>query len=197
MPVEIDETQLASLQNTAKIVQGMLKNPKTRLKVLEAYKENNPDAPVPEIDAAAPIMDRVGNLEKTVIDFIKQEREDREKERTETRLQEIRAQAAAGRQMLTERGYTAEGIQKIEEFRDQKGLVDYNDAIRLWEIDNPPPAVAEPGWGMNLFDIMHSDPAVENDFNKRLHESLGQDDAAVDRMARQAIQEIRGAGSRR
>ena len=30
MPVEVDETQLASLQNTAKIVQGLLKDAKRK-----------------------------------------------------------------------------------------------------------------------------------------------------------------------
>jgi hypothetical protein len=45
--------------------------------------------------------------------------------------------------------------------------------------------------------MMHNDVSVENDFNKRLHDSLGQDDSAVDRMARQAISDLRGAGARR
>jgi hypothetical protein len=197
MPVEIDETQLASLQNTAKIVQGMLKNPNTRRKVLEAYKEYDPNAAVPELDVNEPVVKRMNDLESAVIEFMKKEREDREKERTESRLNEIRSQAEAGRRMLKERGYTEEGIKKIEEFRDTKGLVDYNDAIRLWEFDNPPPQVAEPASGMNFFDMIHNDPAVENDFNKRLYDSAGQDDSAVDRMARQAIQELRGAGPRR
>lgn len=197
MPVEIDETQLASLQNTAKAVQSLLKNPKTRLKVLEAYKENFPEAPVPELDAARPVMGRIENLEKAVIDFMKNERESREQERTEARLAEIRAQAEQGRQMLRSRGYNDDGIKKLEEFRDQKGLVDYNDAIRLYELDFPPAQVAEPSSGMNLFDIMHNDRSSDDEFNKRLHESLGQDDSVVDRMARQAIQEMRGASARR
>lgn len=197
MPVEIDETQLASLQNTAKIVQGLLKNPNTRRKVLEAYKEYDPQAAIPELDVTEPVVKRMNDLEGAVIEFMKKEREDREKERTEARLEQIRAEADRGRRMLAERGYTAEGISKLEEFRNQKGLVDYNDAVRLFELDNPPPAVAEPASGMNFFDMMHNDVSVESDFNKRLHDSLGQDDSAVDRMARQAIADMRGAASRR
>jgi hypothetical protein len=197
MPIEVDETQLASLQNTAKIVQGMLKNPKTRRKVLEAYKEFDPSAAVPELDVTEPVVARMNNLEGAVIEFMKKEREDREKERTESQLERIRQEAQQGRQMLAERGYTPEGISKLEEFRNTKGLVDYNDAVRLWELDNPPPAVAEPNSGMNFFDMMHGDPGVESDFNKRLHDSMGQDDSAVDRMARQAIADMRGAGPRR
>ena len=60
MAVEIDETQLAGLQNTARIVQGLLRNPKTRTKVLEAYKEAHPDVPIPEIDANNQINTRMG-----------------------------------------------------------------------------------------------------------------------------------------
>jgi hypothetical protein len=197
MPVEIDETQLASLQNTAKIVQGLLKNPNTRRKVLEAYKEYDPTAAVPELDVTEPVVKRMDNLEGAVIEFMKKEREDREKEKTESQLERIRAQAESGRRMLTERGYTTEGITKLEEFRNQKGLVDYNDAVRLWELDNPPPTVAEPTGGTNFFDMFHPNPDVENDFNKRLNDSQGQDDSVVDRMARQAIADMRGAGSRR
>lgn len=197
MPVEIDETQLTSLQNTAKIVQGLLKNPKTRRKVLEAYKEYDPTAAVPELDVTEPVVERMNQLEGAVIEFMKKEREDREKDKTESQLERMRAQAESGRRMLVERGYTAEGITKLEEFRNQKGLVDYNDAVRLYELDNPPPSVSEPTSGMNFFDMMHNDVSAENDFNKRLHDSLGQDDSAVDRMARQAIADMRGAVSRR
>jgi hypothetical protein len=193
MPIEVDETQLASLQKTSKIVQGMLNNPKTRRKVLEAYKEYDPTVAVPELDVNEPVVERMNNLEGAVIEFMKKEREDREKEKTEAQLERIREQAEQGRRMLAERGYTPEGIQKLEEFRNVKGLVDYNDAVRLYELDNPPPAVAEPTGGMNFFDMMHNDLNVENDFNKRLHDSLGQDDSAVDRMARQAIADLRGA----
>ena len=197
MPVEVDETQLASLQNTAKIVQGLLNNPKTRRKVLEAYKEHMPNATVPELDVTEPVVARMNNLEGAVIEFMKKEREDREKEKTESQLVRIRAEADRGRQMLAERGYTPEGISKLEEFRNQKGLVDYNDAVELYELRNPPPTVIEPNSGMNFFDMMHNDPSVETDFNKRLHDSMGQDDSAVDRMARQAISDMRGGVQRR
>jgi hypothetical protein len=197
MPIEVDETQLASLQNTAKIVQGMLKNPKTRRKVLEAYKEFDPSAAVPELDVTEPVVARMNNLEGAVIEFMKKEREDREKERTESQLERIRQEAEQGRRMLAERGYTPEGITALEEFRNAKGLVDYNDAVELYELRNPPPVVTEPNSGINFFDMMHNDPGVESDFNKRLHDSMGQDDSAVDRMARQAIADMRGAGPRR
>jgi hypothetical protein len=197
MPIEVDENQLASLQNTAKIVQGLLKNPKTRRKVLEAYKEYDPNAAVPELDVTEPVVQRMNNLEGAVIEFMKKEREDREQEKTQARLDQIRQEAENGRRMLAQRGYTTEGISKLEEFRNQKGLVDYNDAVRLYELDNPPPAVAEPNSGMNFFDMMHNDVSSESDFNKRLHDSLGQDDPAVDRMARQAIADMRGASQRR
>lgn len=196
MPIEVDETQLASLQNTAKIVQGMLNNPKTRRKVLEAYKEHNPTAAIPELDVTEPVVERMNNLEGAVIEFMKTERENRDKEKTETQLDRIRQQAEQGRRMLSDRGYTAEGITKLEEFRNQKGLVDYNDAVRLYELDNPPPAVAEPTGGMNFFDMIHGNQEVEDNFNKRLHDSQGQDDSVVDRMARQAIQDMRGASRR-
>lgn len=194
MPIEIDETQLASLQKTAKSVQAMLKNPKTRMQVLQAYKENHPDEAVPELDAAAPYTERMNRLETAVIDFMKKQEEDREKDKIETRLEEIRRQAERGREILKSRGYTEDGIKAIEEFRDKKGLVDYDDAISLWELNNPAPAVAEPE-GMDFFGLRSSDDDG-NDFHKKLFDSLGEDNSAVERMALQSIREMRG-GNRR
>jgi hypothetical protein len=196
--VEIDETQLGSLQNTAKIVQKMLGNPKTRRKVLEAYKEAVPDATVPELEATAPFEDRITGLEKTVTDFIKEMKESNEKEKTESQLAKLKAQVAEGHKLLKDRGYTPDGIKLIDEFRDQKGLVEYEDAIRLWELDHPAPQVSDPGdaRNMNLLGLMQNE-ADKNDFYKKLWESQGENNAAVDHAAQSILSELRGAPQRR
>lgn len=195
--IEIEEEQLGSLQNTAKIVQSMLQNPKTRRKVLEAYKEAVPTASVPEIEATAPYDEKITGLEKTMTDFIKEMKEEREKEKTESELAKLKSQVTEGHKTLKGRGYTDDGIKLIDEFRDRKGLVDYEDAIRLWELDNPAPQVSEPGdmRNMTLVDAMHSD-AEKNDFYKRLWESNGEDNGAVDRAASAVLSELRGVQRR-
>lgn len=195
--IEIEEEQLASLQNTARTVQAMLQNPKTRRRVLEAYKEAVPTASVPEIEATAPYDEKIAGLEKTVTEFIKEMKDSRDKEKTDAEVERLRAQVEAGHKMLLERGYTADGIKLVDEFRDRKGLVDYDDAIRLWELDHPAPQVSEPGdmRNMALVDAMHAD-AEKNDFYKRLWESNGEDSGAVDRNVSSILSELRGASRR-
>lgn len=195
--IEIDETQLGSLQNTAKIVQQMLGNPKTRRKVLEAYKEAVPNATVPELEATAPFEERVAGMEKTMTDFIKEFKEDREKEKTEAHLEKLKSQVVAGHKALKERGYTDDGIKLVDEFRDRKGLVDYDDAIRLWELDHPAPQVSEPGdaRNMNLISMVQNE-ADKNDFYKQLWETQGESNSAVDAATQSILAELRGAPRR-
>ncbi len=198
MPVEVDEHQLANLQNTAKIVQGLLQNPKTRGKVLAAYKEAHPNAHVPEIDGQAPVMQRIEGIEKAVVQFINESREQAQKKEVDQQISRLRSDQEKGRKLLRDKGYTAEGIKALEEFRDTKGLVEYEDAVRLYELDNPPPQVNDPSGlgGHNFFEAIKHE-ADQNDFHKHLFETQGNNDGVVEREAMNAIRELRGAGSRR
>lgn len=194
--VEIDETQLASLQNTTQIVQKMLGNPKHRRNILQAYKEVFPNANVPELEVTAPIEERINGMEKSMQDFIKEMKENKEKEQQEALVAKIKAQQEAGRTKLIERGYTEDGIKLVEEFRDKKGLIDYDDAIRLYELDNPPTVVSEPR-GLSFLDAIQVGKDEDKGFYKNLWESKGEDSGAVDRAAREVIAEMRGALPRR
>lgn len=193
--VEIDETQLASLQNTTKIVQQMLGNPKHRRNILQAYKDVFPNANVPELEVTAPFEQRVSSMEKSMQDFIKEMKEEKDKEKQEQMVARIKAQQEEGRAKLKDRGYTEDGIKLVEEFRDKKGLLDYDDAIRLYELDNPPQVVSEPR-GMGFLDAIQAGKE-KDDFYKHLWESKGEDSASVDRAAREVIAEMRGALPRR
>ncbi len=198
MPVEVDEHQLANLQNTAKIVQGLLNNPKTRGKVLAAYKEANPNVHVPEIDAQAPVMQRIQGIETAVVNFINESKAQNQKKEVDEQISRLRTDQEKGRKLLKEKGYTPEGIQALEAFRDTKGLVEYEDAVRLYELDNPPPQVNDPSGlgGHNFFEAIRHE-SDQNDFHKHLFETQGNNDSVVEREAMNAIRELRGAGPRR
>jgi len=194
--VEIDETQLATLQNTTKIVQQMLGNPKHRRNILQAYKDVFPNAAVPELEVTAPFEERITGMEKAMTDFIKEMKDSKEKDQQEALVARIKEQQEKGRASLKERGYTDDGIKLVEEFRDKKGLVDYEDAIKLYELDHPLPTVSEPR-GLNFLDVFQTSEKDKNDFYKDLWESKGENSAAVDRAAREVISEMRGAIPRR
>lgn len=198
MAVEVDEVQLANLQNTAKIVQGLLQNPKTRGKVLAAYKEAHPNAHVPEIDGQAPVIQRIEGIERAVMTFITESKTAADKKEVDGQIARLRSDQEKGRKLLKDKGYTPEGIKALEEFRDTKGLVEYEDAVRLYELDNPPPQVNDPSGlgGHNFFEAIRHE-ADQNDFHKHLFETQGNNDGVVEREAMNAIRELRGAGSRR
>ncbi len=197
MAVEVDEHQLNNLRNTAKIVQTLLQNPKTRGKVLSAYKEAHPTAHVPEIDGQAPVYQRIDNIEKAVVNFINESKAQNQKKEVDQQISSLRADQEKGRKLLREKGYTDEGIKKLEEFRDTKGLVQYDDAVRLYELDNPPPQVNDPsGLGSNNFFQAMRHESDQNEFHKHLFETHGNNDGVVEREAMNAIRELRGAGRR-
>ena len=97
--VSADEiTQLAGVAN------HLLSNPATRRQTLEALKKLDPSTPIPEIDAAAPLMGEINAL-KTQLE----ERDKRDLDReTSQRIEK-------GRELLRAKGHDDEGIKKIEE----------------------------------------------------------------------------------
>src|SRR5262245_867690 len=100
MPVEIDETRLGNLTTLAKMYDGMLKNPKTRAKLLGAVKEAYPQVVIPEIDAAAPINAEIEALKKAQTDFIGEVRKVFDDERTHRAKSKVDETVESGRDLM-------------------------------------------------------------------------------------------------
>lgn len=141
--VEIDEAELASLRNIREFTNTAFSNPKTREKMLRVQKDLNPEASVPEIDAADrvmgavdKVMERVEAMSKRMDDREKNERETEATGRATRRLQE-------GQELLARNGYNAEGVKKIEDLMVERGISDYEAGLVLFEKKNPKPAPSE------------------------------------------------------
>lgn len=195
MPVEVDERQLAYLRNTEQTVKALLRNPKTRGPILAAYKAHNPNAAIPEIDTRQMMAQGFQQIRKEIGDFINSERTARQTKETQETLDRLKEAVENGRQMLRSRGYTDEGIKKVEEFRDAKGLLEYEDAVKLYEVDNPPAQISDNMGAMSMFNsVIAQDDS--NEFHKRLFDSMGEDSGAVEREALNTIRDMRGATRR-
>lgn len=195
MPVEIDETRLGNLQTVATIADALLKNPKTRKQYLSAVKEAYPQIPIPEIDAAAPVLSQVSDLEKKMDAFIETVKKERDEDKTDRARRGIDRKVEEGRALLRSRMYTEEGIQKIEEMMATEGIADYNNAIKIHEFDNPPPAIGRPSRG-NMFDIQEQ--KTGDDYIKKLFETGGKDESVVDAHISTVLSEARqGLGGMR
>lgn len=116
----------------------MLSGPQ-RAALLRAYKEAYPDAAVPEIDAAAPILSEVEKLRKEWQD----EREAAKKEADEKRAKEREEQAnttvASGRRMLrADKKLDDEGVAAVEKIMQDLGIPNYEVAYNHWKAQQPP-----------------------------------------------------------
>jgi len=142
--VEVDEQQLVALQGTAKTVQAMLNHPKARALLRQAEKEYNPNAVIPEIDAAAPVLAEVKKLNERLEANEKAQRERDEKAADQAAKDRLAKQWEKGRADLKSEGYTEEGISAIEKLMETEGIANHKAAAAYHDRLNPPPPPVEP-----------------------------------------------------
>lgn len=150
--VEIDENELTQFKSLSAAVNGWMGNPESRRKILEAQKIVNPNASIPELDAAKPINDAVTALSKQIDDMRSDIAKEREERDTAKRNGEFQAKWNRGRQQLVDTGYTLEGVEKVEKLMEERGIADHDAGAALFEKLNPP---EEPIMPQNSgFDMM-------------------------------------------
>jgi hypothetical protein len=189
--IEVDETAFLNAQKTSEIVKKMLTHPEARRKVLEAHKLVDPNVSVPQLDEADRVEKKIDAVETRVTEALKKI-EDRDAERDKTRRQrKLESDFAAGRAALKGKGYNEEGIKKIEELMEAKGIVSHEDASIIFDKLNPaPPPVTSSSFGpaYNFFDL----PETGQEDTKRLLESKGEDGRALNNLIRAGLAEVRG-----
>lgn len=193
MPVEIDETQLGSLQTIAKITQGLLNNPKTRKAYLETVKAAHPNIPIPEIDAAAPINSEISGLKTAMTEFMGKIEKTFDDERTERVRRGVDRAVEDGRSLMRKRGYTEEGIKAVEDMMSAEGIGDYNNALKIYEHDHPLASPGRPG-RTNIFEFIDESakPAEKQaEYIKDLMATRGDDENVLNRQISTVLNEVR------
>lgn len=180
--VEIDETELLNYRNITTAVQKMLANPKTRPMLLEAQKTINPNAVIPELDAAKPVFAAVNAMNEKVKALEAQREADKAEAQKEKTLTALRSQWEEGRAKARRAGYTTEGLEQLEQFMETKGIADHEIAMPAFERLNPQAPVESAGG--NRFDPFRSMKGEGDDMkllldgddqhflNKRIKETL-------------------------
>lgn len=187
-PVEIDETQLASFQTMRDFVVRGLSNPKTRKLLKEAERQLYPDQAIPELDARDEVMaavdERMKALDERIAGFDKarEEREERD------RLSAVQRQWNEGQSKAKAAGYTAEGLEQLEKFMQEKGVFDHEIAIPAFERIHPPaePATTGNGSSWNFFDIPKDQPDMQSLLE-------GRDEEYLNQMIPTALRDVRGS----
>ena len=147
--VEVDELQIQQSNKLRATVEGWMKNPKARRKVLEAQKLVDPKADIPELDEPDPIeevrkasADEIAALKKEIAE----DKANRERDARIQQLQSLRDNGIA--KLRGEHRYTDDGIKAVEAIMETKGILDPLDAAAIFERDHPPQApVQQTGTG--------------------------------------------------
>jgi hypothetical protein len=188
-----DEAELLASRSVVNTVNAMLANKDARKLLLQARKITDPNASIPEIDAAVPVRAEVDEMKK----LLEEDRKERQKERDEQAqaLAMERANAAVGqqRERLRAQGWRDEGIAEIEKFAAEHGVPDLEIAASHWEKLHPPaePATPNGSGSWNFFD----DQTSENDkkFVETMINTKGEDEGALNAEIRAALTEVRGS----
>lgn len=183
------------LRKQDRTVHNIMANPKAKRKIFEAVKEADPNAKIPELEIEEAARQPVLELQEQVTKLSKQIEEDAAKREQDTKLSALRGGVDEGKRKLRQSGWTDEGIAAVEKVMEDKGIIDVEVAAAYYEKQHPPAAPAMPrgqgNWG--FVESVHDD---EKDL-KAMVESRGQNEMLADKMAREVLNEFRGAAARR
>lgn len=190
--VEIDELEHNRLVALHGVASKIVANPAAKKLLEQAHKLADPNAPTPTLDQEAAQMAPVKELEKSLNDRIaKFEKEQDDKKREDT-LAAIAQRQTAGLAQLRRQGYTDEGVAAVQKLMEDKGLLDVDDAVAIFERANPPQMPSTPQGGMTGTAWGFADVNADSDKSiQELIASKGNNEAVTDRMAAQALQDFR------
>lgn len=185
--IEVEESELAESKSLANTLRALMGNPGARRKVLEAQKIVRPDAVIPELDAAKPILDEVSALRTEMQKWQKDQEEKQAKATEAERMTSLKSKWQAGQSLAKEQGYTAEGLTALEKFMEERGIADHEVAIPYFEKINPP---AKPEIPSNKgFSIFNPTASEKEDGMQMLLQ--GQDDRYISTVVPNILSDIR------
>lgn len=193
---EVEESAFLSSQAVVNTVNAMLANKDARKLLLQARKISDPNAVIPELDAAAPINAQVDEIKA----MLASERAERAAEKAE-REQQAQIQAfqqswERQKSQLRNQGWREDGIEAIEKHAQERGIADLEIAAAHWEKLHPPAEPVQPNgsgsWG--FFDQSPDD----DKFIKAMIDSRGEDDGALNAEIAATLRDYRSQlGARR
>ena len=193
---EIDESELLSQQAVVRTVNAMLANKDARKLLLQARKAADPNAVIPEIDAAAPVQSELAEMRR----YMEEDRAQRAAEKAEreqaAKLGEFQRDWNKQKSKLRKDGWGDEGIDEIEKHAQERGIFDLEVAAAHWEKLHPPAEPVQPNgsgsWG--FFDAKTRDDT----FVKSMFDSGCEDEGALDAEISAALKDFRSqTGARR
>jgi len=192
--VEVDEATLLAQQQISALVDVISKNPAARKLFHQAVKTARPDAVIPEVDAAQPLLDEIA-AERKAREALEKKIADKDAaEEAARRTADFQNSWERQKDRLRDEGWMDDGIAEVEKLAQERGIVDLEAAALLHQKLHPPAEPITPN-GLGGFDIFQM-PAEEDAAMKKLLESKGEDESALRSMVNTALTDVR-SGSRR
>lgn len=190
--VEIEESDLLNLQHIHGMVDTIMKQPELRRTFLQTAKKANPKLTIPEVDAAAPVLEEVRGIESKLEKFLEAQAERDRKAEENARIVAFQNKWAEQEAGLRASGWRANGIEAVKKFAEDNGIADLSIAADAFERRNPQPEPAQSsGAGWSLFGGGSSDK--EDTFVADMMKSSGNDEGRLDREIRDALADVRSA----
>ena len=196
--VEVDEAEYNQMVALRGVASKIVANPAARRRLEEAHKLVDPNASTPMLDQEAAQLAPVKEIEKKFADELAALKKEREDEKREATIAAIADRQNKGIAKLRKQGYTDEGVAAVQKLMEDKGLLDVEDAVAIFERNNPPQLPASPAGGLTGQAWGFADVNTETDNAiKELIGTKGDSELVTDRMANKALQEFRAQHGQR
>lgn len=193
---EIDESTLLNLTSVERAVAGMLANPESRKLLLKARKTADPNASIPEIDAAAPVNAQVDEIKQMLAAEKAERLAEKQSREQEKQIDQFTQSWERQKTTLRNQGWSDQGLSAIENHAKERGIPDLEVAAAHWEKLNPPPEPVQPA-GSGSWGFMDA-PADDDKFVKAMIDSRGDDEGALNAEIFATLREVRSqTGARR
>lgn len=193
--VEVDEEQLRRDGVLRATVQKILQDPKAKRLMEQAHKMVDKEAVTPGLDADEKIEAAVGATKAEVEALKKQLADDRAAREHDGKVGALQKSIEDGISKLVAEGWMPDGITAVRKLMEDKGIVDPAIAAAYYEKTHPPAAPVAGGGGPWNFIDATAAGGDDPDW-KKLIETKGESDAVVDKMARDALNDMRGLARR-
>lgn len=188
--VEVDEVELMNLRRLSGVAAKMMQHSEGRKLIEKAQKLVDPNAPTPTLDQEAAAFAPVQKMQEQIDALQKKLDDEKAENEKNTRLSDLARRETEGLSKLKSDGWTQEGIEGVKKLMEDKGILDPLDAAAIFEKQHPQPAPATPS-GHGAWGFMDNVQDGEKDL-KSLIDSRGESNQLIDRMAREALAEVRG-----
>jgi|SRR5208282_432922 len=200
--IEVDEELWNQNEGIRKVVAAIAADPKRRAALEKLHKEVDPTVKTPTLDSEKAVIEPVEAVRKEFEEYKKSQEVKEAKALEESNRARMTAEYESGRRWLQEQGFQAAGIEAIEKIMSDKGILDHKVAAAYWEKENPPAVPAMPGGtgSWNFLDLPtdeKGDVDIKNLIKAVGAKEDGSADRITDKLAREALTEIRQAQGRR